>query len=136
MPDQGCHPDEKSTRLHSDIYIHRILSFDVIGDTLRGTRGIMLDIYRHPEELIEARERLTPFMIKPVVASCKASGHIMPFIPLHKGADGFMSDEQFLKYYWPTLRKLIIGLVNKRCVPQLFAEDKYNQRPFISPKRG
>ncbi|MBW2480373.1 MAG: uroporphyrinogen decarboxylase [Deltaproteobacteria bacterium] len=102
--------------------------FDVLGDTLRGTRGIMLDMYRHPDELIEACERITPFMIKSGVASCKAAGHIMPFIPLHKGADGFMSDDQFLKFYWPTLRKLIIGLVNEGCVPQLFAEGKYSQR--------
>jgi len=102
--------------------------FDVIGDTLRGTTGIMLDIYRHPDELIEACERITPFMVKSGVASCKATGHIMPFIPLHKGADGFMSDEQFQTFYWPTLRKLIIGLVNEGCVPQLFAEGGYNQR--------
>jgi len=102
--------------------------FDVIGDTLRGTRGIMLDMYRHPEELVEACERLTPFMVKSGAASCKAAGHIMPFIPLHKGADGFMSDEQFRTFYWPTLKKLIIGLVNEGCVPQLFAEGGYNQR--------
>ena len=102
--------------------------FDVIGDTLRGTRGIMLDMYRHPDELIEACERLTPFMVKSGVASCKATDHIMPFIPLHKGADGFMSDEQFRTFYWPTLRKLVIGLVNEGCVPLLFAEGGYNQR--------
>ena len=67
-------------------------------------------------------------MIKSGVASCKANGHIMPFIPLHKGADGFMSDEQFRTFYWPTLRKLIIGLVNEGIVHQLFAEGNYNQR--------
>jgi hypothetical protein len=102
--------------------------FDVIGDTLRGTREVLMDMYRHPDELIEACERITPFMIKSGVASCKATGHIMPFIPLHKGADGFMSDEQFQTFYWPTLRKVIIGLVNEGIVPQLFAEGGYNQR--------
>lgn len=102
--------------------------FDVIGDTLRGTRGVLMDIYRYPDELQEACERLTPFMVKSGVASCKATGHIMPFIPLHKGADGFMSDDQFRTFYWPTLRKLIIGLVNEGLVPQLFAEGGYNQR--------
>ncbi len=102
--------------------------FDVIGDTLRGTRGIMVDMYRCPDELLEACERVTPFMVKSGVASCRATGHVMPFIPLHKGADGFMSDEQFRTFYWPTLRKLIIGLVNEGCVPQLFAEGRYNQR--------
>jgi hypothetical protein len=102
--------------------------FDVIGDTLRGTREVLTDIYRHPDELIEACERITPFMIKSGVASCKATGHIMPFIPLHKGADGFMSEEHFQKFYWPTLRKVIIGLVDAGMVPQLFAEGGYNQR--------
>ncbi len=102
--------------------------FDVIGDTLRGTREILMDMYRHPDELIEACERITPFMIKSGVASCKATGHIMPFIPLHKGADGFMSEEQFRKFYWPTLRKVIIGLIDEGMVPQLFAEGGYNQR--------
>jgi hypothetical protein len=102
--------------------------FDVIGDTLRGTREVLMDMYRHPDELLEACERITPFMIKAGVASCKATGHIMPFIPLHKGADGFMSDEQFQTFYWPTLRKVIIGLVNEGIVPQLLAEGGYNQR--------
>lgn len=102
--------------------------FDVIGDSLRGTRGVLMDMFRHPDELVEACERITPFMIKSGVESCKAAGHIMPFIPLHKGADTFMSQDQFMKFYWPTLRKLIIGLINEGIVPQLFVEGSYNKR--------
>ena len=102
--------------------------FDVIGDSLRGTRGVLMDMFRHPEELMEACERITPFMIKFGVASCKAASHIMPFIPLHKGADAFMSQDQFKKFYWPTLKKLIIGLSNEGVVPQLFVEGAYNKR--------
>jgi len=102
--------------------------FDVIGDSLRGTKGVLLDMFRHPDELKEACERITPFMVKLGVNSCKANNHSMPFIPLHKGADGFMSDDQFRSFYWPTLRKLIIGLINEGLVPQLFAEGGYNQR--------
>ncbi len=102
--------------------------YDVIGDSLRGTKGIMLDMFRCPEELKEACERLTPIMVKCGVDSCKANGHIMPFIPLHKGADGFLSDEMFRTFYWPTLRQLIIGLVNEGMVPLLFAEGGYDQR--------
>jgi Uroporphyrinogen-III decarboxylase len=102
--------------------------FDVIGDSLRGTRGALMDMYRNPDQLIEACERIVPFMVKYGVSSCKAAGHIMPFIPLHKGADGFMSNDQFKKFYWPSLRKVIIGLVDAGLVPQLFAEGGYNQR--------
>lgn len=102
--------------------------FDVIGDSLRGTRGVMLDMFRCPDLLLEACERLTPIMVKNGVAGCRATGHIMPFIPLHKGADAFMSKEQFTSFYWPTLKKLIIGLINEGMVPQLFAEGMYNDR--------
>ncbi|MBN1255912.1 MAG: uroporphyrinogen decarboxylase [Deltaproteobacteria bacterium] len=102
--------------------------FDTIGDSLRGTKGVMLDIFRCPDELKEACERLTPIMVKAGVNACRASGHLMPLIPLHKGADGFLSDEQFQTFYWPTLRKLIIGLINEGMVPHLFAEGSYNQR--------
>ncbi len=102
--------------------------FDVLGDSLRGTRGVLMDMFRYPDELLEACERITPFMIKLGAAACKAAGHIMPFMPLHKGADGFMSNEQFRTFYWPTLRKVIIGLIDEGMVPQLFAEGGYNQR--------
>ena len=102
--------------------------FDVIGDSLRGTRGVLMDMFRHPDELREACERILPFMVKFGTAACRAAGHIMPFIPLHKGADTFMSEDQFRSFYWPTLRKLIIGLVNEGMVPQLFVEGSYNRR--------
>ena len=102
--------------------------FDVIGDSLRGTTGVMLDIFRHPDELNEACERLTPMMVKSAVEACRVNNHIMPFIPLHKGADSFMSDEMFQTFYWPTLRKVIIGLINEGLVPLLFAEGGYNDR--------
>ncbi len=102
--------------------------FDVIGDSLRGTRGVMLDMFRYPDLLLEACERLVPGMVKNGVAGCRVTGHIMPFIPLHKGADAFMSKKQFNTFYWPSLRKLIIGLVNEGMVPLLFAEGSYNDR--------
>jgi len=102
--------------------------FDVIGDSLRGTAGVMMDMYRHPDELLEACERMTPFMVKAGVDAGKSNGHPLIFMPLHKGADGFMSDKQFRTFYWPTLKKVIIGLVNEGLVPYLFAEGGYHSR--------
>lgn len=102
--------------------------FDVIGDSLRGTAGVMLDIFRRPDELREACRRLTPIMVKSGVASCRAAGHFMPFIPLHKGADNFMSEAMFAEFYWPSLKQLIIGLVDAGLVPLLFAEGAYDRR--------
>jgi uroporphyrinogen-III decarboxylase len=102
--------------------------FDVLGDTLRGTRGIMLDMYRQPDKLLEAMERLTPLMIERGVSSTRSSTVPLVFIPLHKGADGFISDEQYKTFYWPTLRKVILGLIDEGFIPLVFAEGSYNTR--------
>ncbi len=102
--------------------------FDVIGDTLRGTRGIMLDMYRQPEKLLEALDRMTPIMIKMGVGAAKMNGNPLIFMPLHKGADGFMSDEQFKKFYWPTFRKVMMGLIAEGVVPNPAAEGKWTTR--------
>jgi uroporphyrinogen-III decarboxylase len=50
------------------------------------------------------------------------------FIPLHKGADGFLSDQQFKTFYWPQFKKLILGLIDEGCVPFPWAEGGYNTR--------
>ena len=102
--------------------------FDILGDTLRGTRGVMVDMFRCPEKILEACERLVPVAIR--WALKRPSGPATPvvFLPLHKGADGFMSDEQFRTFYWPTLRKVIMGLIAEGIIPFLFAEGRYGSR--------
>jgi hypothetical protein len=102
--------------------------FDVVGDTLRGTKGIMLDIYRQPDKLIQAMEALVPLMIRLGIANSQQTGNPLIFIPLHKGADGFLSDEQFKKFYWPTLKEVILGLIEGGCVPFPAAEGGYTSR--------
>ena len=105
--------------------------FDVIGDTLRGTRGVMLDMYRCPDKLLEAMDRLVPLMIKMGVGTALMAGHPIIFIPLHKGADGFLSDEQFKKFYWPTFRKVMMGLIAEGVVPMPAAEGHWDTRLAI-----
>ncbi|MBW1998573.1 MAG: uroporphyrinogen decarboxylase [Deltaproteobacteria bacterium] len=102
--------------------------FDILADTLRGTRAIMADMYRRPDTVLKAVERITPLAIKQGVGGATIHGNPSVFIPLHKGADGFMSDEQFRTFYWPYLKQVIMGLVNEGCVPFLFCEGSYNTR--------
>ena len=102
--------------------------FDVIGDTLRGTQGIMTDMYRQPGRLLEALERIASLNIDAVVSKANVTGDHIVFMPLHKGSDGFMSAQQFETFYWPTLRKLILGMIAEGLVPLLFAEGSYNTR--------
>jgi len=102
--------------------------FDILSDTLRGTRAAMLDMYRQPDMVLKAVERITPLAISQGVRGATMAGCPVVFIPLHKGADGFMSDAQFKKFYWPSLKGLILGLAAEGCVPFCFCEGSYNTR--------
>ena len=48
--------------------------------------------------------------------------------PLHKGDDTFMSDKQFEEFYWPTLRRLFLAMIDEGLVPMPFAEGRYTSR--------
>ena len=102
--------------------------FDTLGDTLRGTKGIIMDMYRRPEKLLEAIDVVTDFTIRQTIASANASKAVSAVFPLHKGADGFMSPKQFEKFYWPSLKKVVNALVNEGIRPELFAEGSYTTR--------
>lgn len=91
--------------------------FDTLGDFYRGTKGLMLDMYRRPDKVEKACEQLLSFMIEMGVNAAKASGVSRIFIPLHKGLDGFMSEEQFKRFFWPTLRELMIALIDQGLTP-------------------
>ena len=102
--------------------------FDEISDNLRGMRGTMLDMYRQPDKLLEACEKLLPKLLEKAVLSAKRSGNPRVFIPLHRGADGFMSLKQFDTFYWPTLKRLILSLVDEGLAPCIFFEGDYTSR--------
>jgi len=102
--------------------------FDILADTMRGTRAIMVDMYRQPDMLLKAMERITPLYIKQGVGMATFAGNPVVFIPLHKGADGFMSDEQFKKFYWPTLKAVITGLIEGGCIPFPALEGHWDSR--------
>jgi len=91
--------------------------FDILGDYFRGTRGLMLDMYRRPDKVIAACEKFLPIMIEMAVSGAKNSGNPRIFIPIHKGIDGFMSEDQFKKFFWPTLRELMVSLINEGLTP-------------------
>jgi hypothetical protein len=56
-------------------------------------------------------------MIGMGVSASRQTGNPLIFIPLHKGADGFLSDEQFQKFYWPQLKQVMLGLIENGCIP-------------------
>jgi len=102
--------------------------FDIIGDFLRGFRGVVMDMYRRPDKLIEATEKILPMQLQRTVFFAKRTGNPRVYIPLDLGSDGFMSLQQFKTFYWPTAKKLIIGLINEGITPWLHFEANYLSR--------
>jgi uroporphyrinogen-III decarboxylase len=102
--------------------------FDTIGDTLRGTQGIMKDMYRQPAKLLEALDVVADMTIRQILTSPASARNLRVFFPLHKGADGWMSQKQFETFYWPSLKKVIDAFINEGYQPTLFVEGSYNTR--------
>ena len=103
-------------------------SFDLISDMLRGMKGSMLDVFRQPEKLLETMDILLPTLIEMAVFGAKRTKNPRVYIPLHRGADGFMSPEQFEKYYWPHLKQLFLALIEEGLTPCPFMEGSWNSR--------
>ena len=87
--------------------------FDVISDMFRGMRGAMLDMYRQPDKLQELMELIYPIVLELGLSGVEKSGVSRIYIPLHRGADGFMSLKQFETFYWPGLKKITLALIEK-----------------------
>jgi hypothetical protein len=102
--------------------------FDFFGDAMRGTQGIFLDMYRQPEKLREAMECYLKLIIENEVKNFPMTSSPICVMPLHKGDDTFMSDKQFDTFYWPTLRRLLLAMIDEGLVPMPFAEGRYNNR--------
>lgn len=102
--------------------------FDTLGDYFRGTKGAMLDMYRRPDKIIKACEKLLPIMFEVAVNASKVSGNPRIFMPIHKGIDGFMSEEQFKKFFWPTLQSLIVALIHEGLTPCVLWEGNCTTR--------
>jgi hypothetical protein len=102
--------------------------FDMIADHLRGTRGTAIDMYRHPEKILQATDMILEQTIQRTIASVNAMGTFTVNFALHKGDDTFMSNKQFEKFYWPSLKKLINALIDEGIIVSLFCEGRYNRR--------
>ena len=101
---------------------------DLIGDSLRGTYGILTDMLEYGDEMLELIDVMTDLTIEDTIKACKGKDTPYVWFWLHKGLDLFMSNENFAKFYWPSLRKFIYALVDADLVPVLYAEGSFNSR--------
>ena len=85
--------------------------FDYLADGMRRLRGVMLDIRRQPDKVIAACESLIPDVVNAALAIADPLRRYPVFIPLHRGAYPFLSPKQFDKFYWPSLKKTMLKII-------------------------
>lgn len=103
-------------------------AFDTLSDCLRGTIGTMTDLITQPENVKKAVEMFYPSTLYGALAQAEHSNGRLVMIPMHKGMDTFLSDEQYKEFYWDTLLRLVNDLIDHGLTPWVYTEGPYNSR--------
>jgi uroporphyrinogen-III decarboxylase len=104
--------------------------FDVVSDFLRGMRGAMIDMYRCPDKLLAACRSIQDWRFAEAVPALSESSGYPPraFMALHRGSDGFMSKQQFERFYWPGLKRAILKVIELGYIAAPFFEGVWDDR--------
>ncbi len=102
--------------------------FDLVGDFLRGRKGVMLDMFRCPEKLEAAAEKMLPMAVEMAVRGAAMAHNPRVFIAIHGGVEGFMSLDQYKRFYWPTLQQALAALAEAGLNPFVLVEGASNSR--------
>lgn len=108
--------------------ISLLAPFDFMANTLRGMRGIMLDMFQRPEKLLAAEEKVSRIQLESAINFSRGSGIKNCIFFLHRGSDGFMSIAQFEKFYWPQLKNMVLALIENGITPYVFYEGVWDKR--------
>lgn len=103
-------------------------AFDMLGDTLRGTFGMMPDLIEERDNVKRALDIFVKLHLKNSLNFCKATGSKYAWVMLHKGFDNFISDKDYRELYWPYLQEWILGLIENDITPVVYTEGAYNTR--------
>jgi hypothetical protein len=104
--------------------------FDTVSSMLRGMKGSMLDMYRQPDKLLQACEVILERRIARAIPADPSARDYPQRVgmPLWRGDPSFMSEAQFLKFYWPGLKKALQAHVDLGYVPVPFFEAPFGDR--------
>lgn len=86
-----------------------VAPFDVIADAMRGLRGILLDIYRQPDKVLEACDMIVHEIANFALSTADPLKRYPIFVPTHKAC--FLSPKQFETFYWPSFKKVLEILI-------------------------
>jgi len=102
--------------------------YDVISHSLRGMTGCMMDMYRQPDKLLAACEKILELTLARPKPAPGALGMTRYFMTVTRGSDDFLSKKMFDTFYWPTFKRLVMGLMEQGITPVIFFEGTFNRR--------
>jgi uroporphyrinogen-III decarboxylase len=102
--------------------------YDVLADYMRGAKNTMTDMYRRKDLVLAALDKLSTLVLKGTLAAARHSRSPIVVIPIHWGPDNFMSPGQFSTFFWPSLRKVMMGLIDAGLVPMPLWESVCTRR--------
>jgi len=102
--------------------------YDVVSHSMRGMEGTMQDMFRRPDKLLAACDRILELTLARPLTRPSVLGHRRYFMTNTRGSDDFLSTRQFEKFYWPTFRKLVLALVERGITPCIFFEGNFTSK--------
>jgi uroporphyrinogen-III decarboxylase len=101
--------------------------FDILADKLRGFRQVAADLHRQPDKVVAACEAIKPHMLYMALQGADPEKKVPMPLWLHRGCVPFLSYQAFEKFYWPTLKQLILELWEQGHQVLFYAEGDWDR---------
>jgi len=117
---------------------YMLAPFDNLADGLRGLNGIMVDIFKQPDRVLEACDAIIPHIVNTALALADPLRRYPIFMPLHRGNVPFLSPKQFETFYWPSFKKAMNMLIDAGYTIRAYLEGNWgpNWHHFREMPRG
>ncbi len=99
-------------------------AFDQMANTFRGWKGIITDMYRRPDKLVAAMEKINKSAMARITPAdpTRKGPQFSGGGPIHRGSDRFLSKKQWETFYWPTWKKSMLKSIEMGYMVNIFAE--------------
>lgn len=105
--------------------------FDLIANHLRGMRGIMMDMFRQPEKLLAACERIHEWRMARAVPPDPSEKEYRRRVlggATHFSSSLSITKQQFAKFSWPSWKKGLQLAIDLGWIPNIFCEGNCDDR--------
>lgn len=100
--------------------------FDILADKLRGYKGLCMDMFRQPKKVQAACESMMPHLLHVALSGADPNKNVPIGLWLHRGCAPFVSPKQFEKFFWPTLKEILVEIARRGHQTLFYAEGDWD----------